>query len=100
VPYREYCDAVSDLVQHLGGEPTVVELAIAEEAAGLIVWCRKARIELLKDEGRFDLPSYTAAINALRRLLGDIGQERRLRDVTPSLHTYLESKGFKKGTTE
>ena len=38
----------------------------------------------------FNISSYTTATNALRRLLEDIGQERRLKDVTPDLHEYLK----------
>jgi hypothetical protein len=91
LPYREYQDTVADLVSHLGGEPTAVELAIVEEAAGLIVWCRSARAALLKGEN-FDVGQYTTATNALRRLLADIGQQSRLRDVTPDLKTYLAQK--------
>ena len=48
LPYREYQDTVADLVVHMGGEPSAVEQAIIEEAAGLIVWCRSARVALLQ----------------------------------------------------
>jgi uncharacterized Zn finger protein len=82
--YREYADVVADLVEHLGSDPTVVERAIAEEAAGLVIWCRRARRALLAGED-FDVSAYTTAANSLRRLLADIGQEPRLKDVTPSL---------------
>ena len=95
LPYREYQDTVADLVSHLGGEPTAVELAIAEEAAGLIVWCRSARSALLKGE-KFDVAAYTTGVNALRRLLADIGQERRLKDVTPTLTEYLARSAAEK----
>jgi hypothetical protein len=93
--YREYQDAVADLVTHMGGEPTAVELAIIEEAAGLIVWCRQARTALLKDDGEFNVGTYTTGVNSLRRLLADIGQERRLRDITPDLRTYAAMRAEK-----
>jgi hypothetical protein len=80
--YREYRDCVADLVEHMGSEPTAVQRAIIEEAAGLVVWCRSQRLALLKGEP-FEIGPYTTATNALRRLLEDIGQERRLKDVTP-----------------
>jgi len=86
LPYREYQDTVADFVHHLGGDPSAVELAIAEEAAGLIVWCRLARLALLTG-GKFDVAAYTTGVNALRRLLADIGQERRLHDVIPLKET-------------
>src|SRR5262245_48194160 len=38
--YRQYRDIVLDLVGHLGGDATVTQRAVIEEAAGLIVWCR------------------------------------------------------------
>ncbi|HEY6676326.1 MAG TPA: hypothetical protein VIZ87_06025 [Terrimicrobium sp.] len=87
--YREYRDAVADLVEHLGSDPTAVQRAIIEEAAGLIVWCRNARLALLKGED-FDVGKYTTATNTLRRLLADIGQERRLKDITPGVDEYLK----------
>ena len=89
--YREYRDVVADLVEHMGSAPTAVQRAIIEEAAGLIVWCRSQRLALLKGE-QFEVGPYTTATNALRRLLEDIGQERRLKDVTPDLHAYLARK--------
>ena len=88
--YRQYRDVVIDLVDHLGSDATVVQRAICEEAAGLIVWCRNARLALLQGDSEFNIGQYTTATNALRRLLEDIGQERRLKDVTPDLHEYLK----------
>ena len=69
--YREYQDMVADLTSHMGGEPTAVQQAIVEEAAGLIVWCRQARTALLKGE-EFNVATYTTGVNSLRRLLVDI----------------------------
>jgi hypothetical protein len=86
--YREYRDVVADLAEHMGSAPTAVQRAIIEEAAGLVVWCRQQRLALLKG-GPFDVGPYTTATNALRRLLADIGQERRLKDVTPTLEEYM-----------
>ena len=96
--YREYRDIVVDLIDHLGSDATVVQRAIAEEAAGLVVWCRNARLELLNGDTGFDITRYTTATNALRRLLADIGQERRLKDITPDLNDYLARKS-KDGAT-
>ena len=36
--------------------------------------------------------SFTTAANSLRRLLADLGLERRAKDITPSLSTYLDRK--------
>ena len=39
-----------------------------------------------------ELDKYCTLVNAQRRVLGDIGLERRARDVTPKLTDYLEAK--------
>ena len=39
-----------------------------------------------------ELADYLAAINAQRRVLATIGLERRPRDVTPDLKTYIAGK--------
>ena len=39
-----------------------------------------------------DIAEFTTATNALRRLLADLGLERRQRDLTPSLEGYLAAK--------
>jgi hypothetical protein len=88
--YREFQDVAADLAHHMGGDPTAVEAALIEESAGLILWCRHERARLLNGEP-FDLVNYTRAVNSLRRLLADIGQERRLRDVTPSINDYIKT---------
>jgi glucuronate isomerase len=87
--YREYRDVVCDLVEHMGDNVTAVQRAIAEEAAGHIVWCRRARLALLTGDPGFDIGKYNTAANALRRLLADIGQERRLKDVTESHDEFV-----------
>ena len=88
--YREFGDVAADLAQHMGGDPSAVERALLEEAAGLIPWCGHSRASLLRGE-EFDLNNYTRAVNSLRRLLADIGQERRLKDVTPSISAYVKA---------
>jgi len=66
-------------------------MIVAARAATLSVWCEKAETELANG-GNFDVSIYATAANAMRRLLSDLGIERRARDVTPDLHTYLERK--------
>ena len=46
----------------MGGSPTVTQQAMLEEAAGLVVWCRAQRVELLQG-GKFDIGPYTTAVN-------------------------------------
>jgi len=89
--YREYRDIVADLVSHLGGDPSATQSAIIEEAAGLVFWCRRARLALVNG-AEFDIGPYATATNALRRLLTDLGLQRVAKDITPDLHHYLASK--------
>ena len=86
--YREYQDAVADLTSHMGGDPTTVQQAIIEQAAGLMVWQRFKLAETINGQP-LDVTAYCTASNTLLRLLREIGQERRLRDITPTIDSYL-----------
>lgn len=48
----------------------------------------------LEDEDRPPqlIETYQRAANSLRRILESLGLERRSKDITPDLHTYLEGK--------
>ena len=97
LPYREFQDTVADLTHHMGGSPTVTQQAMLEEAAGLVVWCRAQRVELLQG-GKFDIGPYTTAVNALRRLLVDLGLDAKLHDVTPTIEDYFARKARERAT--
>lgn len=88
---RRFKELCADLVYHLAGEPTAPQFAIIRRAAALAVWCEQAEVEQAKG-GELDVGAYTTATNALRRLLSDIGLDRRARDVTPSLRDYIEGQ--------
>ena len=60
-------------------------------AAALIAWAEVEEAKLATGE-KLDVQTYTTAVNALRRLLGDLGLERVARDVTPPLADYLAAK--------
>jgi len=36
-----------------------------------------------------NVTEFITATNALRRLLNDLGRERRMKDITPSIDSYL-----------
>jgi hypothetical protein len=40
--------------------------------------------------GALDVGEFTTATNTLRRLLNDLGLERWMRDITPSIDAYLK----------
>jgi hypothetical protein len=81
---RRYRDLVGEFVSDLGGAEVISEAqrAIIRRAASLCVWCEAVEVRLAAGE-EIEITPYTTAANSLRRLLVDIGLERRARDVTP-----------------
>jgi hypothetical protein len=84
----------NDLVADLGGESRVSagQRAIAESAAVLKAMADDQGARYLAGEP-VDITGYATTVNAMRRLLADLGLERRMRDEPPSLATYLAAKG-------
>jgi hypothetical protein len=88
---RRFRELAADLAQHLGGHPTPPQQAIIMRAAALAIWC-ETQETALANGADFDVAAFTTAANSLRRLLADLGLERRLKDVTPSLEQFLAAK--------
>lgn len=88
---RRWRDVASQLTADIGGDPSEAQSLIARRAATLGVWCEQCEAELAQG-GTLDIVAFTTATNALRRLLADLGLERRARDVTPNLSDYLATK--------
>jgi hypothetical protein len=84
---RRFKELCADLVDHLGDDPTAPQVALIRRAAALAVWCEQAESDQAQG-GDFDVASYTTCANTLRRLLADLGLERRAKDVT-SLADYI-----------
>ncbi len=95
---RRYRDVYIALVAHLGGEDHASETKrhLAKRASALIVWAEVEEAKLATGK-ELDVQTYTTAVNALRRLLGDLGLERAARDVTPPLADYLNAKAREAG---
>jgi hypothetical protein len=91
---RRYRDVMNQLTSDLGGDPSGGQSAIIRRASTLIVVCEQAEAEMLAG-GILDLAEFTTAANSLRRLLSDLGLERRAKDITPSLSQYLTSESRK-----
>ena len=87
---RRYRDVYASLIAHLGGDDIVTEPRrhLAKRASALVVWCETEEAKLAAADD-LDIGTYTTAINALRRLLGDLGLERAARDVSPLLAAYV-----------
>src|SRR6056297_1723824 len=88
---RRFKELCADLVHHLCDDPTAPQFAIIRRAAALAVWCEQAEADQAQG-GEFDVGTYTTAANTMRRLLSDLGLERKARDVTPDLQTYLAGR--------
>jgi hypothetical protein len=89
---RRFKELCADLVDHVCGDPTAPQLAIIRRAAALAVWCEAQ--EAAQAQGAdLDVAAYTTAANTMRRLLSDLGLERKLRDVTPDLQSYIRGRG-------
>jgi hypothetical protein len=87
--YRRFKDAYGDFILHLGGdEATEPQRYLARRAAALVVWCEKAETALALGED-MNIVTYATATNSLRRLLADLGLERRAKDIT-GLASYLD----------
>lgn len=88
---RRYRDVLNELISDLGGDPSGAQTAIARRASALCVVCEQAEAEMVAG-GILDLAEFTTAANSLRRLLSDLGLERRAKDITPSLASYYSAK--------
>jgi len=85
---RRYRDILAQLTSDIGGDPSEAETIIIRRATTLAVWCEQAEAQVATGES-LNIGEYTTATNTLRRLLSDIGLERRLKDITPSIDSYI-----------
>jgi hypothetical protein len=82
-----------DLAGDLGGwdRLSAMQRELVENVAILGAMLKDAAATYLSG-GAVDLAEFMALTNAQRRLLSDLGLERRMRDVAPSLDAYLAGK--------
>jgi hypothetical protein len=85
---RRYRDILAQLVSDMGGDPSEAQSIIARRAATLAVWAEQAEAAMAAG-GDLNIQEFTTAVNSLRRLLSDIGLERRAREIVPTLSQYL-----------
>lgn len=87
---RRFRDLVAEFAGDLGGQDCLSEAqrSIIKRAASLCVWCESIEVKLAKGED-VEIGPYTTAINSLRRLLQDIGLDRKAKDITPNLGDYV-----------
>jgi hypothetical protein len=65
---------------------------LVQRAAILAVQCEDFEVRYSIGQP-IELDMYLAAINCQRRVLTELGLERRARDVTPSLQQYINGAG-------
>lgn len=88
---RRFRELLAQIGTDLGGDLTEAQTQIARRACALAVWCESCEAQLAAG-AELDIAAFTTAANSLRRLLADLGLERRARDITPSLAEYLRSR--------
>lgn len=88
---RRYRDLVHAFTADIGGDPSESQKQLIRRAASLSTWCEAQEVKLANGED-VEIGPLTTAANSLRRILADIGLERRARDVTPDLHTYIAER--------
>lgn len=89
-PARRYRELVSNMTDDAGGDLPLTKHATVCRAAMLIVWAEQHEAGYCNGQD-FDPQTYTTVCNSLRRLLQDLGLERRAKDITPSLADIMES---------
>jgi len=91
---RRFRDIMGAHRTDLGDDLSEAQASIVRRAATLTV--QLEQLEARFSEGpadAADLATYSTLTNTLRRLLADVGLERRAKDVTPPLADYLARKG-------
>ena len=88
---RRFKEVFRQIIADIGGDPTEAQTQIARRATALAIWCESVEAQLVGG-AQLDIGQFTTAANSLRRLLSDLGLERKARNVTPSLNEYLASK--------
>jgi hypothetical protein len=96
---RRLKDLVRLHVADLGGDANVSEgeRAIIRRAAVIITELERMERAFALSEGAPGIPeleTYQRMANTMRRLLEAVGLQRRPRDVTPDLRTYLAARAI------
>jgi hypothetical protein len=88
---RRFREIVTSIESDLGGDMTEAQRHLIARAATLAIWAEAREADLAEGK-EFDAGAYATIANAQRRLLSDLGLERRMRDITPSLADYIAGK--------
>jgi hypothetical protein len=94
VTARRFKDLVEDISADLGGKALLSEgqRQLIRRAAMLSAECERQEALAARGEAGFDCDAYGVMCDRLGRLFGRLGLERKTRDVTPTLQSYLAAK--------
>ena len=94
---RHALDLRANFLSDLGGEDrtSVAQRELAQRASILGAMLEDVEARWLRGD-TVELPEYATLVNAQRRVLSDVGLERRMRDTTPNLSSYLQLKAAEK----
>ncbi|MGE3872315.1 MAG: hypothetical protein AB7F74_05090 [Parvibaculaceae bacterium] len=84
-------DIVEDFKGHLGGNVSVAQEVIIRRAAALASLAEAQEAAHVAGEKTLDVATYIPVVNALRRLIADLGLAPAMKDATPSLQSYLSA---------
>lgn len=91
---RRFKDLVEDISADLGGKGHLSEgqRQLIRRAAMLSAECERLEAMSARGEAGFDIDLYGMICDRLGRLFGRLGLERKSKDVTPDLHSYLQAR--------
>jgi hypothetical protein len=92
--FRRFRDLYQTICNDIGGIDRLseAERQLARRAATLSAESERQEALWVRDDGQFNLANYVVMSNALRRILETIGLQRRAKDVSPTLQSYLASR--------
>jgi hypothetical protein len=91
---RRFKDLVEDIAADLGGQDHLSEgqRQLIRRAAMISAECERQEALAARGEAEFNCDAYGTMCDRLGRLFGRLGLERKSKDVTPSLQSYLQAK--------
>jgi hypothetical protein len=91
---RRFRDLIEDISADLGGAAHLSEgqRQLVRRAAMLSAESERMEALAARGEAEFDIDLYGMLCDRLGRLFGRLGLERKSRDVTPDLQSYLAAK--------
>jgi hypothetical protein len=95
---RRFDDLIQGHIADLGGADTLSEAQFSLIRRAAAIECELERLDARLSLGELvDMDAYARVSGHLRRLFETIGLERKARDITPDLHTYIAAQNARGG---